>query len=205
MNMKNKINIKKRMIILIIPLLILLLYMGKTYGLFETNLNFEDDLDVAKWAIKVNGDVVTDSVTTFDITNLETDSDSNVLEGKFAPASVAYFDIEIDPNDTEVAFRYDVNLDFSKLDNDMIRVVSIDSNEGLTLTRTDENTYSTIMSLSDIEDGRIDTIRVSFKWVNDEANNEIDYQTQLNGGGVTIPVEIKFEQYLGEPMVEYTE
>lgn len=186
-------------------LLLTVLEIGITYGLFETNKLITVDNNIAKWQIKVNNSVINNLYQNFNVTNFVVEEDANVASGKFAPNSKGYFDIVIDPNETGVAFRYDVAFDWSKLSNTQISILDIEAIGGDALILSNKDTYSGIILLDEIQDGVTRTIRVNLEWNNDENNNLTDSEYGLNiSKEILIPVSIKFSQYLGEPIEVYT-
>lgn len=193
-----------RKILLIVVLLFLcitILEISSTFGLFETNNSITVNNDIAKWQVKVNNSNINDSVH-FVVDNYVVSTDSNVKEGLLAPGNGAYFDIEIDPNNTSVSVRYDISLDLSSLNNDSIQIVNIEELNDNNIIMTDESTYTGLIPISN---SSIHQIRVYIEWVNNESNNQIDSTFGLDDNiHVNIPVTINFSQYLGEEIVEYT-
>jgi len=187
--------------VVLLFLCLTILEIGSTFGLFETNNSITVSNDIAKWQVKVNDSNINDSVH-FAVDNYVVSSDSNVKEGLIAPGVSAYFDIDIDPNDTSVSIRYDISLDFASLNNDSIQIVSVEELNDNNIVMTDESTYT---GLIPITDSSIHHIRVYIEWVNNEANNQIDSTFGLDDNvDVNIPVSINFSQYLGEEIVEYS-
>jgi len=187
--------------VVLLFLCLTILEIGSTFGLFETNNSITVSNDIAKWQVKVNDSNINDSVH-FVVDNYVVSSDSNVKEGLIAPGVSAYFDIDIDPNDTSVSIRYDISLDFASLNNDSIQIVSVEELNDNNIVMTDESTYT---GLIPITDSSIHHIRVYIEWVNNEANNQIDSTFGLDDNvDVNIPVSINFSQYLGEEIVEYS-
>ena len=117
------------------------------------------------------------------------------------------FDFVIDPTDTDVSIRYDVGLDTENMTNDNLIITSISEiEEGNTLIRTDENTYTGILALSDIQDNVTNTIRVSVQWIDNPNNNSQDISMGANGDPVMrIPITVHAIQYLGETITPYVE
>lgn len=180
----------------------------KTYAVFESNLSTTSQISVGKWRIAVNEDDVTSgSVHEFTIDNINIDQNVNVKQGKFAPGTTGDFQIEILPQDTQVSVRYDIFIDDSDLDSDQIRIGTIsETNHNKQLIRTDERTYSQTILLSQMTNGYSDNINIEFEWVNDENNNEIDSAIgNTYNSTISVPITVKFTQYLGEQITEYNE
>ena len=76
--------------------------------------------------------------------------------------------------------------------------IHIDSIQGVSGTNLTLNNgvYSRIFTLSEIQNGKVDTIKVTFSWDNDDDNNESDSQLGLSDGNFNIPINISFSQYI---------
>lgn len=196
---------KKFVIIVIFSLIVLLTYdFVSTYSLFESDITVPSEIALAKWEISVNDSKIGES-DTFVVENVIWDENDNVLGGKAAPGGTASFDINIKPNDTGVAFRYDITLDYTNMENEAIKLSSIEDTNGNSLVKTGPDTYSSIVSIDDIKNGVDTNIKVSLIWENIETNNEVDSSFSKPDTYISIPVTVNFSQYLGEELVEYTE
>lgn len=191
------------LIILSIILVFITIYIIRdTYGLFESKNKMIMDSNIAKWNVLINGlDIKSGNNFIVDTINIENSDD--VLDGKIAPGGKGYFDIVINPTNTETSILYSVTFDFSKL----ISVFTIDKIEEITsgnLIRTGENTYSKVITLDEIKNEVINTIRVYIKWDNIEDKNEEDSKVGLiSNNFINIPVSVSVVQYLGESIEEY--
>lgn len=175
-----------------------------TYALFESNKNYDVSSDIAKFVIKVNGseakteEFVVDSIAYYE--------NEYVIENKIAPLVDGYFDIVIDAEEVEVSLRYDIEFDFSSLSIPGLVISSITELGGNTLVLTDKDTYSGVITLADMDSSTVNTVRVSISWQNDEANNEVDSSWGMVADKViSIPVNVKLTQYLGEELPVYVE
>lgn len=194
-------------VLLLISLLMLFftIYLTMdTYALFESNKNYDVSSDIAKFVIKVNGseakteEFVVDSIAYYE--------NEYVIDNKIAPLVDGYFDIVIDAEDVEVSLRYDIEFDFSSLSIPGLVISSITELGGNTLVLTDKDTYSGVITLADMDSSTVNTVRVSISWQNDEANNEVDSSWGMVADKViSIPVNVKLTQYLGEELSVYVE
>lgn len=177
--------------------LVMILIVVGTYSLFESQRSNTTELEIAKWEIKVNNDLLSGSTSTFSINNFTWSTSPYVMEGKAAPGLNGYFDIVIDPNDTDTSIMYDVTFDFSNLDSDQFSITEIKEIDDKSIVRTGEFTYSNIITLDEINNGETNTIRVYIEWINDEANNIKDSElgTELNTQ-LAIPVSVNVVQYV---------
>lgn len=192
------------LIIGFIVLVILLILLAMTYGLFETKTKRTASSDVAAWVIDVNGtDIVTHE--TFNVDDFVWENNINVKEGKIAPGVGGYFDIVIDPSTSQVSVRYDISFDFTEL-SDLDFTYDIVGINGSSLTRVGESTYAGVIPLSDIANHETRTIRCNITWNNNEEKNSEDSEIGQEGSdGIIIPVEVKATQYLGETITAYEE
>ena len=115
---------KKTLIVLSLVLLIFTFYQIKTsFGLFETKIDNDNELAIAKWHIYVNDNDLTGKEETFTVTDITYSNNSGVSEGYFAPGTTGSFLLIIDPKDTEVSFTYELAITLDKYPN--IKIDSI--------------------------------------------------------------------------------
>lgn len=198
-------NMKRVLLLISLLMLFFTIYLTMdTYALFESNKNYDVSSDIAKFVIKVNGseakteEFVVDSIAYYE--------NEYVIDNKIAPLVDGYFDIVIDAEDVEVSLRYDIEFDFSSLSIPGLVISSITELGGNTLVLTDKDTYSGVITLADMDSSTVNTVRVSISWQNDEANNEVDSSWGMVADKViSIPVNVKLTQYLGEELSVYVE
>lgn len=181
-----------------------LLIFTFSFGLFETSTVRTTELPLGDWVVEVNGtDIVKNE--TFSIDDMHWNSNANVALGKLAPGVSGYFDVVIDPTLSKVSVRYDVTFDSTELENYDLTFQAVEVNNR-TLIRTDVNTYTGVITLSEIQSDVTSTIRCNVTWNNDETKNEEDsiVGTDKNAE-FAIPITIKATQYLGETITEYIE
>ncbi|HPE14795.1 MAG TPA: hypothetical protein PLT65_03035 [Bacilli bacterium] len=198
---------KKILVILCVGILAFAIYqVAFTYALFETNQTAKVDNDLATWDITLNGSQVTTLEHTFDITQFNWATSTHVASGKVAPGLSGYFDIVLDPGETDVSIRYDITFDFSEMTNEEFTVTQIEETVNNNLIRTGEFVYTGIITLAEIELETTHTIRTSLAWNNNEANNEVDYlMGSVAEGDIQIPIIVVVSQYLGETITAYQE
>lgn len=184
-------------IITILMLVTLVYFVSSSYALFESEKTIVVHPETAKWNIVINGKNI-NTIENFVIDSFNIEENENTLEGKIAPSLSGYFDIEIDPTNTDTSIMYEVIFDFNNLE-PTIKVDKIEEINGYSLKQVNENTYSNKITLSEIKSGVKHNIRVYIEWVNDEEKNQVDslIGTDINGS-IEIPVIIDIKQYLGE-------
>lgn len=188
-------------ILVIITLIIAILTIVFTYAVFESEISGDVMVDKATWRILINNTDITNGTNKeFVIDKINVVGSNHTQAGKIAPGDSGNFNILIDPENTDVSIRYDVSLDFSNLENTKLKVESIEeTEEGKTLIKTGENTYTGTILLSEIKQGIKNNITVTLKWEQDETTDEEDTQIgSIENNKIQIPVNVKVTQYLGE-------
>lgn len=199
-------------ILTLIMLIITILKIGDTYSKYYTSAHTSTlEKDIGEWVIKVNetdiyseeGQVVNVSIDKFNnFTNSNTDPT------KISPGNKGYTDIVIDPSGTDVAVRYDIEINeptvFQEINMLKMKVTfEIQTpTENMQFVQIDENKYSGIISLTDVQANEKATIRCYIEWENDENLNNLVSEIGLdkNRQEVEIPINIICTQYLGEAL-----
>ena len=164
-----------------------LCFMSSTYSRYVAGTTGNIDILFAKWQILVNNeDIANQNNSNITITPT-IESNENVKADTIAPSSKGYFDIDIDPTNVDVSFRYTVDLEIDNEDiPDLIiskyTILPSDYQEGDTLeyTTLQENTITNDL-LFDNETDNFNfepfTLRIYFEWYEDEdelMNDEAD-------------------------------
>jgi len=191
-------------ILTLIMLILTILKITDTYAKYFTEATATKEQDVGQWKILLNTiDLYKPDGTTVEFT-LDADNlvqDENVLAGKIAPGGVWGAEIILDPSGTDVAVRYDVEIDPSNIDITGVHYELTIENDGKTLRRIGENTYTGIITLSEVQAGQQEKLVYSVKWDNIEANNTTDTEAaSVYGKTFEVPFKIKCTQYLGEDL-----
>ena len=166
----NKRIFKK---ILIIAILFMVLFMAyriiSIYAIFYSEGQGRVVQNNATWTIYLNQTNVTSrNSNTFEVDTFELEENSHVSTGKIAPGTRGSFYIELNPENTNVSIRYDIEIDKTQISNDSIQILSIEEiEEGNTLTKTDESTYTGIIPLQELQQGKINKIKIK---INDKNN-----------------------------------
>lgn len=202
-------NIRKILFLLMTSVFILLIYkIIDIYAVFHSEIESNVALENGKWNITINGsDITTGTVTEFVINQITTTENEHVKPGNLAPGLSGSFEIEINPEDTNVSVRYDITLNQQELGDSNLKIRSIEEIEqNYKLIQTDENTYTGVILLDEINQGINHRIRMEVEWADEEISNEAD--TTL-GTDVTnklqIPITVHAIQYLGEEITPITE
>lgn len=206
---------KKLLTVLVLIMLIISLFqIANMYALYKDQLKGDYTSLLGVWKIKVNGvDISTGednakfTMTEDNLTYVDSD---RVKSQKIAPGSQAYFDIAIDPTNTDVSILYTLNIKFDDVTSAKMKLLKVENyfkKDGETeqITNTDVKTeldlhqHQAIIPMAKINEKYINYLRVYFEWENVEANNETDSELgQTEDAKISIPLEINFKQYTGE-------
>lgn len=206
---------KKRIcfILLLMSCSLCLCFMSSTYSRYVAGTTGNIDILFAKWQILINTQDITDQNTSNISITPTIEQNENIKENTVAPTSKGYFDIDIDPTNVDVSFRYTIDLEIDNEDipDLMITKYTIlpnDYQEGDTIeyttlqesTITDEIIYD-----SETENFNFEpfTIRIYFEWyegedelMDDEADTEIGEASSNDELSFTINANISFEQII---------
>jgi len=200
-------------ILLLIMLIISLLQIANMYALYKQENQGDYSNLLGVWSIKVNGSDISsgDQNLTFNMTedNLIYLDSAHVKSQKMAPGTQAYFEIIIDPTNTDVSVIYQLDMQFEQLTTKM-KLVKVENwfqksgNEGK-IENTDistnlaSNTYKAVIPISKINDKYLNHVKLYFEWINDENNNAVDSEIgQTENAKISVPLKINLKQYTGE-------
>lgn len=204
---KRKPKKLKKIYLLYICIILIIIYcIIQIYAVFQSEIGGTINLVNGVWQIKVNNtDISNGANKEFTVNEINVQNNEHVKEGNLAPGLSGTFDILIDPGDTDVSIKYDISLNQENLTNKNITIKSItETEEGATLVRTGENTFTGIISLEKIKQGVDNNIKVEIEWKDDDTNNEEDTKIGIQEDyKLEIPIIVHVSQYLGEEIVAY--
>lgn len=202
---------KARYILVLISLSVCLCLMSSTYSRYVADTSGNIDILFAKWQILVsNTDITGDSGST--ITFVPTiEENANVASNVIAPSSKGSFDIDIDPTNVDVSFKYSITLGIENENTPdlMITKYAIIPNsyvEGDTLevvSLTDNLITNTLNFNNEIESFKFEpfTVRVYFEWyegenelMNDDADTTVGKSAASENTTFRMNANITFEQ-----------
>ncbi len=200
-------------ILLLIMLIISLLQIANMYALYKQENQGDYSNLLGVWSIKVNGADISsgDQNLTFNMTedNLIYLDSARVKSQKMAPGTQAYFEIIIDPTNTDVSVIYQLDMQFEQLTTKM-KLVKVEnwfqkSGNEEKIENTDistnlaSNTYKAVIPISKINDKYLNHVKLYFEWINDENNNAVDSEIgQTENAKISVPLKINLKQYTGE-------
>lgn len=204
---------KKLLTILVLIMLIISFFqITKMYALYKEQLEGKYSTSLGKWQIKVNEtDIISGEQTaTFTIAEdqLGYVPSEYIKDGKIAPGGQAYFDIVIDPAKTDVSILYKIETTSNEKIPAKFEITNAESyfkKDGETGQITNDtkfiegNSYTSVIPVTKINEGYKNYIRLYFKWVNIEANNETDSAlAETENAKLSVPLKITLKQYTGE-------
>lgn len=226
-------NKKVKIILLILILILLILIIRSTYSKYTAESSGTINENLAMWYIKVNDTDISvaepknqeDANTTEDNSTLEYENatfyimgadviwegDSHISPGKIAPGMKGYFYIRIDPQKTQTALKYTINVNINSILEGHVdfRITNITEENGKDIhimqagTRGQEVSIQRIKLLDEIkssnESQRIDKIKVDLQWIDSEETNIFDTKVgETIDKDFRIPVSVDVIQYTGE-------
>ena len=190
--------IKKSILILaLISLLLSIITINTTYAKYQSNVDAEADIKVARWHILVNNwDIKNNNTAKNTITPTFTGSE-HIKEGVIAPTSEGYFDIIIDSTNVDVSFTYEITLATDETSNvkDFIVTSYTLNNSDPIIINNNETIKNTINKNDNI---KTTTLRVYVKWndgENSTMNNQEDTSATIEGNNTAkLSVKLNFKQ-----------
>lgn len=201
-------NLQKVLIFVMMCIFALLIYkIIDIYAVFHSDVEANVQLKNGVWNITVNGTQITTGVETqFIVDQITTTENNHVKPGTLAPGLSGSFTMAISPEDTNVSVRYDITLNQEELGDYNLKIKSIHEIENnYQLIKTDENKYTGIMTLEEIQKGIIHKIQMEVEWVDDGLNNESDTELGKITEVLQIPITVHVIQYLGEEITPKAE
>ena len=201
-------------ILVLIMLIITLFQIANMYALYKDQLQGEYTNLLGVWAIKVNDVDISsgEENLTFNMTEdhlTYVDSD-RVKSQKIAPGAQAYFDIVIDPTNTDVSILYKLKIKLEEIETAKFKLVNVENyfqKSGETeqivnddvYTNNETNEHQAVIPLTRINDQCLNYVRLYFEWEDVEENNQTDSELgQTENAKILIPLEINLKQYTGE-------
>ena len=205
---------KVLMIALLVMLIILFFQVNNLYALYKSQKSGDYEKTIGYWAIKLyTTDIVNGN--NIELPNIPVDyihyvSSSNVAENRIVPGGLGYFDIVIDPRDTDVSIMGTINMNTTQTSGISVEIDHFESyffQTASSPTMADYNSWFSDNNNNKIENNQISSIdgtakfvipyskikevsgqedenenqnpyncvlRVYFKWINNEENNDID-------------------------------
>lgn len=202
------------LLLLLVSASVSLCFISSTYSRYVAGTEGNIDMLFAKWQILVNENDITAQNSSNITFNPVIEPSQNIKDNTIAPTSKGYFDIDIDPSNVEVSFRYLITLSMDNEDMPDLMITKyayLPSNyqdgDALEYITTNTNTITDDLIYDNNGDGfEAFTIRVFFEWydgedetMNDAADSEVGEAAAINDTTLTINATLSFEQIVDEP------
>lgn len=214
-----QVNDKTKILIFLICIVALVSTVNSTYARYVSAANGTVTTDLARWQLFVNSENITSNYETSMTFTPVILPNNNVAANKIAPSSKGYFDIAINPENVDVSFTYDINVNIPEdsLITD-IKVTDYAIVEGTEITAEDSSLTKVALSTSNLTDTLLYdnskenfifkpfVVRMYFSWVDDENGTMSDEDDANIGNMITngedtkfvLGIDVSFKQYTGE-------
>lgn len=199
---------KIKILLALVSLSLTLGLMSNTYSRYIVATNGDVEVKFTKWQILVNDSDVTNASTSSIELAPVMEENENIEANTIAPTSKGYFDINIDPTNTELSFNYNVSLEVINKDipDLMITKYSLldstfqegDEIESIAIAN---NTINGSLNYNQNEVFKPFTIRIYFEWfdgenesMSDEDDTQIGMKAAEEDTSLQIRATINFEQ-----------
>ena len=136
------------------------------------------------------------------------EENAHTTEGKVSPGMKGYFYLRIDPQNTQTAIKYTININVVNVTDEHIdfRINAISEVNGKEIKVKSVGKNSVLQRIklldeikNDDEKERIDTIKVEVEWVDNPLYNDFDTQIgETIDNTFLLPVTVNAIQYTGE-------
>lgn len=179
-------------IIAIILVCIIYLQANSTYTSYESEVEGSANSEVADWKIKVNDTLITTNQTeAINIDSIDWETE-HTREGTISPGTSGTITITIDPTTTQVAFDYELRIIDRTVDETKLLTVTSVENTLTELTKED-NVYHGIMTLENIKNKAVDTIKIHAIWDDYGQDIEVDPEEETEQSDL-IEIDFKAKQ-----------
>ncbi len=198
-------------ILMLISFSICLGLMSSTYSRYVADTTGNIEVLFAKWQILVNENNITDSSSSSITFVPVIEENENIASNTVAPTSKGYFDIDINPTNVDVSFKYNISLGIENENIPDLMITkyaifndSYDEEDPLEIiTLTDNTITNNLIYDKDTESFSFEpfTIRIYFEWyegideqMNDSDDTVVGHLAALEDTTFKMNAHINFEQ-----------
>lgn len=203
MNKDRKSTVKKS-VFAVITLVLLIALIGGTYARYASTATGSGSVSIAKWAVKVNEEDISNTAGTFDLTFTANNNDT--VPNKVAPGGTAIAYVDVDLTGTEVSVDFTCALAESSTTKltevfgegyaDKVTLsVGTPELQGTTSNMTLDAANKVVTVGSDAMSGTV-RVPITLTWTDAVANNAADTNTGALKTGVEIPVTLTVQQHI---------
>ena len=200
---------KIKFLLMLVSISLTLGLMSNTYSRYIVDTSGDVEVMFTKWQILVNNNDITNGNSSSITLEPVMEANENIQENTIAPSSKGYFDIEVDPSNTELSFDYSIGLEILNEDIPDLMITKYallndtyqEGDELETKVPTD-NVIKGSYNLGDNPNGfKPFTVRIFFEWIDgegesmdDSTDSNIGNKAALEDTSLQIKATINFEQ-----------
>ena len=200
---------KIKILLMLVSISLTLGLMSNTYSRYIVDTSGDVEVMFTKWQILVNNNDITNNNSSSITLEPVMEANENIQENTIAPSSKGYFDIEVDPSNTELSFDYSIGLEILNEDIPDLMITKYallndtyqEGDELETKVPTD-NVIKGSYNLGDNPNGfKPFTVRIFFEWIEGEGesmdditDSNIGNKAALEDTSLQIKATINFEQ-----------
>ena len=196
--MRDKKYNKKIGIFLLVVFCFVVLYFCSvhTYMSYESSIDGALSADIAGIHIAIDGkDILSKDLKDGVILDNINWNVSHTRDGKVAPGAVGNVTFTLDPNGSDVAFTYTFTINDKQSGLEKLLKFNNFSSDNGNLTKTGENEYTGLVTLDDINNGKVINITMGFEFSNEDIEGEDFDDSNLDD---YFSIDFKAIQYNGE-------
>lgn len=170
-----------------------LLIFSSTFARYTAKIEGNPKTETATWKIQVNNNEISEGETlTNSITLVPEITTQTTTNNKLAPGQNGYFDIIINPQGTEVAVQYEINIDTTNLPKgiDLTKYTIQEDNVEENISNNKITGEIDLNKLQQLEESDSKTIRIYWEW------NKNSADMPVGGEGYQIIAEVNLKQKL---------
>ena len=191
---------KKRYYVYVLAFLSLILcfsFIQESYAKYISSTKENTEITVARWRILVNNNDIRNNSTTNASIVPVFPGNEHIASGVIAPTSEGYFDLIIDATDTDVSFKYTIDLAVSS-DSSVKDLVAfkynINDGNDIVLDKSNQKIENTVLHT---ENTSTIKIRIYVVWDDSESaemDNSEDTSATVSGNPAKMDVNLSFIQ-----------
>lgn len=179
---------------LIILVLLCLYFVQQSYAKYISSASEETIMHIARWKIKVNNQDIRNNSSLNATINPVFPGNENIASNIIAPTAEGYFDLVIDARETDVSFKYTINIETapdSSVTDLIATKYTINSGEEILF----ENSQVIENTVSHTDNTNLINIRVYIKW-DDGENSTMDNHDDTLATTSNLPPKMKISMNL---------
>ncbi len=199
---KGRKFIPRKGVFAALALVLMAAVIGSTYARYVSTSTGNGSVEIAKWAVKVNGTDISTASGTFKLDFTAKDSDT--VSGKVAPGGTASAYVDVDLTGTEVSVDFSCELGdaanlCSVFGEDYASKVAVSVGTPVLKDSASNMSLDAAKKIVKVGSAAMNgTVRVpiTLTWTDHNDNSAADTAAGIRGGNVTIPVNLSVKQHI---------